>query len=143
MEICVAVALVFASGVGPHYSPRFSTGASPPKAGGGVTLRGQRLDFLLECLFAGKSGDQFLIHQRWEVLGGLWSPQPVAAYSTPVASKSTDHENRTFFCRQRLFGVPAALLPGQGAGGGDIDRHGYPLRHHQAQPWSLARATCC
>ena len=69
MEIGVVVALALASGVGPHYSPRFSTGASPPKAGGEVKLRGQRLDFLLECLFAGKSADQLLVHQKCEVSG--------------------------------------------------------------------------
>ena len=32
-------------------------------------------------------------------MGGLWLPQPVATYSTPVASKSTALEKRTLLCR--------------------------------------------
>ena len=90
--------LGFESGVGPHYGPWFSTGAGPPQAGGGVTLRDLGLDFPLEASKSesvGRSADLVFDPPR---MGCLWLPQPVDTYSTPVASKSTAQENRTFLC---------------------------------------------
>ena len=52
-------------------------------------------------------------------------------------------QGRPLLSGQRLSRVTAALLPGQGAGGGDAEGHWSLLRQSSGRPWCSARVTCC
>ena len=52
-------------------------------------------------------------------------------------------QDRPFLRGQRFDRIQAALLPGQGAGGGDSDGYGVTLRHHPAHPGFWGRRSGC